>query len=475
MAARRHELQLAAWAAVLACVLAAAAVGAATGRSTMFVGVAGAGAAAAAVALALQAQPAWPLSLGIAAAVFSGNSAYMGLPVSPDRVLILAGLGSFVVRRWMQQDRGERPAPLRVEGVHWLLFVAGLWAIGSAWAADTLTESASLFGLLDRFGLVPFLMFLLAPLVFATERERRILLGVLVGLGAYLGFTAICEGIGLDALVWPKYILDESVGIHSDRARGPFVEAEANGLALFGCAIAATMGVATWRERPRIRLACGLVAMLCVVGTLFTLSRGVWLAAGLATAIAILIVPGLWRKMVPALLVVAMVMAASVSVIPGLQDSLDRRGGDDTTVWSRSNTNNAALRMIAERPLEGFGWQRFQRSSAPYFVQAATYPMNGIGDGAHNVFLSNASELGLPGAFLWFAGFTLAIGGALVRRAPPELRLWRAGLLTYLIAWLVIANVTPLAFAFPTLLLWTWAGVVWSGRHRQTESRTVPA
>ena len=51
--------------------------------------------------------------------------------------------------------------------------------------------------------------------------------------GAYLGVTAVLEGIGQLGLVWPAYIADPNVGITPERARGPFVASDANGLALY--------------------------------------------------------------------------------------------------------------------------------------------------------------------------------------------------------------------------------------------------
>ncbi len=102
-------------------------------------------------------------------------------------------------------------------------------------------------------------------------------------------------------------------------------------------------------------------------------------------------------------------------------------------------------------------------------MRRATYPGIGVGQGVHNVFLGNASELGIPGAVLWACGLVLAIGGALVRRAPPELEPWRIGLVALAAQWLIVANLTPLPWAFPTLVLWTWAGVVAAGPARAPE------
>ena len=214
--------------------------------------------------VAAQAEPAWLLSAGIAASVLSGNSAYVGLPIGPDRLLIAAGLFAVVMgdvaRRHTRGD-GLWGLP-RLTFTHWVLVAAAAWALVSAARAGTLTQSAGVFGLLDRFGFVPFAMFFVAPLAFATERQRSILLGTLVALGAYLGLTALFEGVGLRALVFPGYISDPAVGIHFGRARGPFVEAVANGMGLFTCATAAAVGLSRW-EGWRARYACWAVIALC--------------------------------------------------------------------------------------------------------------------------------------------------------------------------------------------------------------------
>ena len=60
-----------------------------------------------------------------------------------------------------------------------------------------------------------------------AEVKRRILLGTLVAIGAYLSLTAVAEKLGITGLEVPGYISDPTVGIHFGRARGPFVDAGA--------------------------------------------------------------------------------------------------------------------------------------------------------------------------------------------------------------------------------------------------------
>jgi putative inorganic carbon (hco3(-)) transporter len=436
-------------------------------------------AAAAGAYVAARSEPAWLLAAGIAFSVFSGNTSQLGLPLGPDRVLLAAGLFAVVIgdvaRRQVDADPARRlPRPTFTHGV---LVAASIWAAASAARHGTLMHVDGAFGLLDRFGFVPFAMYFVAPLAFATERQRAILLGTLVALGAYLGATALFEGLGLTRLVFPSYINDPAVGIHYGRARGPFVEAVANGMGLFMCATAAAVGLATWR-RPRLRLACWAVIALCSVGLLLTLTRSIWLSSVVAAVAAFLVVPRLRWWLLPAAAVVVLAVSTALAMFPALHAQVNQRSTEQSSVWVRKNTSRAALEMIRARPVTGFGWQTFQTQSAPYFRQAADYPPIGVGQGVHNIFLGNAAELGIPGAALWLAGLVLAIGGALVRRAPPGLGPWRAALLAIALEWLIVANLTPLPWAFPTVLLWTWAGVLgagraWGGGQRAAVNRNV--
>jgi O-antigen ligase len=447
-------------AGVAALVALASAAAVASGSDRVFIGAVALAAGGAILYLALNVEPAWPLSIGIALSVFSGHSDRLGFPIGPDRLLLAAGLLGVALAGFPDADGRVRRSPLRVETAHWLLFAALAWAIASAAWAGTLTDPTGFFALLDRFGLVPFVAFLVAPVVFRNERQRAILLGTLIVTGAYLGLTALFEGVGLDALVFPGYITDPSVGIHADRARGPFAQAVAMGLGLFTCGGAAALGVARWRDRPWLRAACVAVAGLCALGIVLTLTRAIWLGAVLAAVVVVVAVPRLWRAAPVALVAAGLLVAGALAVVPGLRSSADERSTAESPVWVRENTNRAALRIIAERPLTGVGWERFKDESPHWIRQQSDIPMAGVGEGVHNVFLANASELGLPGTFLWLAGGVLGIGGALVRRVSPELRPWQILLLGVTVMVVVAGSLGPLPYAFPLLALWTLAGAV---------------
>ena len=303
---------------------------------------------------------------------------------------------------------------------------------------------------------------------FRTPQQRRVLLGTLVTLGAYLGLTVLFEMAKLDALVFPKYILDPNYGIHLHRGRGPFVDAVANGLALYTCGVACAIAVATWRSAEARALAIA-VGILCAVGCLLSLERSVWIGAVLGTTVAMLLTRGLRRYFVPVVLTAAAAVVIALVSIPGLEQSVTQRSADKGPIWDRRNLDRAAINMVDAKPLFGFGWSRFTSDSADYFQQAFDYPLTATQAGVHNTPLTYAVELGLVGVTLWFVGLLVGVGSALTTRGPPELMRWRTGLVAIATASVVVMNSVP-PTAWLNRSIWLFAGVVYSGRYLATDT-----
>jgi putative inorganic carbon (HCO3(-)) transporter len=402
--------------------------------------------------LAIVVRPAWTLSAALVLTSFSGQWGDLGSPVPLDRAALALGLASLLVREWRHRD-----GRLRTRPIDWLLMTVLLYGIVSAAVVGTLDDSHARFTLLDRYGAVPFLLFFAAPYAFRTEKDRNILIGALVGLGAYLGFTALIETTGPSALVVPHYIADPTIGIHFGRARGPFVDAVANGLALYACAVACVLAVLRW-ENSRWRVVAGVVGALCLLGVVLTLTRAVWIGAGAGSLIALLAYRPTRRFVVPAAVACFALVVVALAVIPGLSDRVDTRLADQQPVWDRKNSNSAAVRMIGERPLFGFGWGKFPEESPNFYRQADDYPLSAVSE-LHNVYLSNAVELGVLGAALWLAGLIAAIAGSIVRRGPPELLPWKIGLVAVAVSVAVAWATAPSSYVLATMLLFLWAGV----------------
>ncbi len=405
---------------------------------------------------ALLVEPGLIFALGLAGAVFSGFGPLIGLPISPDRPLTVLGIAALFAGAPLavQRTRG-----LRWHAVHtWMLLTVGAVII-----LGTITESfgvdVAIFALLDRLGIVPFIAFTLAPLFFGTAPQRAVLSAILVAIGWYLGITAVLEGFGLRRLTWPAYINNPSIGLHFERARGPFIESTGMGLSLLGCMIVAIVATATWRHRFTRALAGASVPVL-LLGSVFTLTRAVWLAAIVALALGIISHPRTRRWFLPLMGVGVLAVFLALLIVPGLSEQVTERQTERLAVWDRLNSNQAAIEAFKENPITGIGWGLFAKRSDPYLWQSDSIPLTGHRIEVHNVLLSRLAEIGLAGTIPWLITLSLGIALPVVRRPPPELEAWRRGLLMYSAAWAVMGMFGPMSTAFPNLLLWVIAGVV---------------
>lgn len=414
-------------------------------------------------------HPAWTLSGALVLSVLAGNWEQLGIPgaLAPDRWMFVGGIAAVLIRAPPVRDR----PPLHVGAVHWAMVLALLWTVGSALDAGTLSDQGDVFRILERYGVIPFLLFLVAPTVFATERHRRILLGALVGLGGYLGYTALMETLNLDPLVIPPFITDASIGTHTDRARGPFLEAVTNGAGLYVGGVGAAIALALWRGE-RARATAAVVLAACLAGLLFTETRSVWIAGALASVLALLSARELRRWSLPALGAGVAVLALSVALVPGLAQAIEERQEDERTVWDRKNLATAAVNMVGDEPLVGIGWGRFTEEGDPYFRLSQDFPQTATDTIIHHQFLTYAAETGLIGFGLWATALGLAMIAAL-RPGRPEARPWQIGVGAYLIFFIVVCNfVYPQVF--PNSAMWLLAGVAVGAAGRATGPARVP-
>ena len=378
---------------------------------------------AAAVYVARAIDPAWLLSAGIASDVFLARGAKLGVPVSPSRLLLAAGSLAYSHARPTAGAGRCRSGHGASTGCcsPWC---CGRRDLGSCPGASAIHNA--IWALVDSLGAAPFWMCFIAPLAFGSEAQRRILLGTLVALGGYLGLTALFETLHLNALVWPKYILDPRYGSHRRPRARPVRGGDRQRARPLRVRRGRGDGLAVWR-RPWVRRACAVVVGLCAAGCLFTLTcrsgsapprAPCWRWPGSPSCAASW--PRRWS--VTGLVLVLVSLAA----IPGFSSSLTGRTHDDSSIWVRKNVARAAVNMVNARPLLGFGWNNFQKDSLGYFRQADTYPLKGIGVPVHNVFLLRAAELGLVGVTLWALALLISVGAAIFDSGgPPELRMWR--------------------------------------------------
>jgi len=410
--------------------------------------------------------------VGMFLQMFSGNWALMGVPLPLDRLTLLVAMIVLALKgaRWVSARR------IVLRPLHLVLLVAAAWATASAIVAGTLFHSLGFFALTDRFGLVPLTFFFLAPLVFGSPKQRNVLLAGLVAIGLYLSVIAVLEGVHANSLIFPRYITDPSVGIQFGRARGPFLETTGNGFCIFSGTVAAALALGEWRSQWA-RVACWMVIALSAPALLFTLTRSVWIGAVLGTLGGMFFSKRLRRFVVPVIFAGVMVVGLALALVPALRNETINSVNREASIWDRDNMYLAALRVVETHPLTGAGWANFINVSTEYMRQQPGYPMVGFGLEVHNVFLSRAADLGLPGLFLWCLGLGGAMWRALSRKRPaPPLQRdelltadelspawwehWRPGCVAMILCFLVIANLVPFSEPLPNTLIWTWLGVL---------------
>jgi putative inorganic carbon (HCO3(-)) transporter len=439
-------------------------------------------------AIVWELPPAVMVCGGLALTLFSGNwttLGFPGFPFLPDRILIVAALLALALK-----SPGAVDLPrVRIRPVHVLMLITVLYALASGVLANTLGSKSTIFDLLDRLGAIPFVMFVVAPAIFSGPRERSWLLATLVGIGAYLGFTAIFESIGPHSLVFPHYIRALDVARQSTQATGPFSQVVTEGFACYACAVAAVIAATRWRGGWRWFAIA--VALACLFGSFLTYERGVWIGDAAGVAAAALVSRDVRRWLLPAVPVCAIVVVGMIMLVPSVNSTASTRINAIYPVWDRQNQTVAALNMIQAKPLLGFGWDNYANTAAPYFRLGPNrlltgYPSSleqaalggsssgqsasagGISSGPglthvegelHDSYLSYAVELGLVGACMWLASVLWGLGSAVLGAGAPDLRAWRIGLVAIGASFLVLCAVDPLSQNFTQLVLWTWAGV----------------
>jgi hypothetical protein len=417
--------------------------------------------AAAGVYLVCTTEPVYLFTIAIVLTPFASNWQQLHVPgqLAPDRLLFIAGTAIVLFRAYVLSDL---PRP-KIGIAHAAMAAAAVFAGVSALKYGTLTNKGPALLLVETFGILPFVTFWLGPVVFPTRRERAILLFGLVVMAAYLGLTTLFETVGPKALVFPRYIVNSSYGIQIGRGRGPFADAVANGVGLYVGAVASVIAAYQWK-RPAARVTAAAIAILCLAGTIMTLERSVWIAAGAATCVALLASRRTRRIAIPTVAAVAAVTAITVFAVPGLHHSVSQRVQSRESVYDRQNLENTALNMIQARPLLGFGWSKFLADHTPYIRQLPNVPLTDTTGDVHSAYLTYAVDLGLVGAGLWLLAILLGAGATALAPVPDELEPWRIGLVALLVFFLIGEAFVP-PTVFVNASLWLWAGVVAVARY----------
>lgn len=359
-------------------------------------------------------------------------------------VLGVAGRALITRQRWLVIERATWP-------MIGLTLLAAASVLGQPFDHQTWSLLAAKF-------IVPFALFHLAALIFREERQlRQFELFALAVLG-YLCFTSIAFLVGANCLIFPRFILDPSVGYHVDRARGPLLQAVANGVSLNLLGVLALH--ATMRGRIRGLLAAVLLGSL-PVAILATMTRAVWLS--FAGSVGVLILRSHNRRLRQVCAVVAMVGALGLLVAVSFDDqrsALSDRLQESGPLDFRQAVYAGCWQMFLERPFTGWGVNQMPEELARHvsgYKETELYP--------HNTYLELLIEHGIVGLALyaWLMWEILRLGRGMVPRTE------RNGLLNQqfhalwpilLGIYLVNAALVVMSYQFVNGLLFAMAGML---------------
>lgn len=352
-----------------------------------------------------------------------------------------------------------------VERATWPMIGLTLVALASVMSQPFDHETWSL--LASKF-IVPYSLFHLAGLVFINEKRFRQFEIFAIAVLAYLSFTAIAFMVGARDLIFPQYILDESLGFHADRARGPLLQAVANGVSLNMLALLAIHAYCR-------RSVCGIKMVLILTSVPFailaTMTRAVWLAFGGSIVALTFRSDCRWlRRVCIAMVLVAgvglAIVLSSTEMGGSLSDRLEERGPVDY----RAAVYSGGWQMFLERPLMGWGFHQMP-SELPRFVsgyqEKILYP--------HNTYLELLVEHGVLGLslYLWLMWEIWRLGcGAIPKNEDHGFldvqfhRMWAILLCVY---WANAAMVV-MSYQFVNGLLFTMAGMLAAQRRRAETS-----
>jgi len=282
--------------------------------------------------------------------------------------------------------------PLQLRGpVTWPMLALLLFAFCGVISQPNDAETWSLFA---AKWLVPFSLYQLAAYIFNDAQSLRKFETFSLTVLAYLSLTAIFFMMDAKQFIFPRYILDEGLGYHADRARGPFLQAVANGVTLNLLGLVALNSF----RRKRLR---GVLALLFLtalpLAIVATRTRAVWLSFALSILLLLFFSPSrrLRRACLCFVLAGGIGLAAVVTFADrntSLSDRLEERG----PVMFRMAVYQAGWEMFLAKPLAGWGATDMQTELSKRisdFHQEQFF--------FHNTYLEIVVQYGLVGLLLY--------------------------------------------------------------------------
>lgn len=201
--------------------------------------------------------------------------------------------------------------------------------------------------------LVPLGLYLLAGYVFEDAGSRRQFEIFSLLVLSYLCAIAILFTAGATDFIFPRYILDEGLGIHADRARGPFLQAVANGLAMNMLGL---LALDSFRRHRLPKILALLLLTALPLAIIATKTRAVWLSFAASVLWLMLFSPSRCLRRTCLCLVLGGILGLTALLSFGDSHlSLRERLEESGPVTFRMAVYQAGWEMFLQKPISGWG------------------------------------------------------------------------------------------------------------------------
>ena len=357
--------------------------------------------------------PAILLALWIIAGTIFGRNFYVlhlagFFDIDLERLLFLIIILFLVMGFFQKEVRFQKNVSIELAmGAYALVCIVSMIRVGFVPVAPEF--SSPWFTFITGY-LFPFIVFIFAKNYISREKDVTLILHALFYFGIYLSITAFFEYTNLRQFVFPRYIADPEVGIHWDRARGPFLNAAFNGV---GILIGFISGLHLLQKKTGVaRVFYQAALLLFFPAVFFTLTRSVYLGLLITLFIFLRWYKTSISKWKLISLPLAVILIVGIANSPRLLSSERREGGVAQVgeVEIRMALLKRSIFLFSEQPFTGIGLAQF----VPVSVRSYKGPVYAIEEYArdtfqHNHLLAIAAELGIPGLLTYLTLIALIL------------------------------------------------------------------
>ncbi len=319
------------------------------------------------------------------------------LPLTLDRLLLGGLLVFFAWQLMFGQQQLTQMNFVDVMILAWLAMITF-----STFVHDfTIMKNGPLSRLLF-FNYVPVLLYFLTRWIRLEVNDLKVISIILITFGLYLAFTAIAETRGLNAFVFPGYIMNSEEREFLGRGRGPFLNPVSNGVFMAVCICSALM----WWPRAkthRSKLLVLALAMFISLGVYSTFTRSTWLSLVVGMGAFVFWPSKSHEKGM--MIIAATVMAIVLFPVIGDKIFSFKRDQDvsqaemEKSALMRPLFAEIAWEMVQDRPVMGVGFAQYPKAKYPYLQNPHTTKplLTTRGLMQHNVFLAYVVDMGVVG------------------------------------------------------------------------------